>query len=73
MVHQTSLHALADDLFLLASDGLTEVMNESDILSHLWENDRPLRAIGKDLIEAVNALGVKDNVTVCLLRTDNNP
>lgn len=53
------------DLFLLCSDGLTDMVEDSDILSSLID-DRPLRNKTDGLIALAKAAGGKDNVTVVL-------
>ena len=53
------------DLFLLCSDGLTDMVEDSDILSVL-NNNRPLNTKSNDLIALSKAAGGKDNITVVL-------
>ena len=58
-----------DDLFLLCSDGLTDMVSDREILALLQGSDtwRPRRGA---LIEAANAGGGEDNITVVLFRVD---
>ena len=56
-----------DDVLLLCSDGLTGMVGEHEMLS-LVEESKTLAAASKALIEAANAAGGKDNITVLLAR-----
>jgi protein phosphatase len=53
------------DLFLLCSDGLTDMVEDANISTILREN-RPLKDMSKELIDLAKAAGGKDNVTVVL-------
>lgn len=53
------------DLFLLCSDGLTDMVDDSDILGILRDS-RPLKNKSDELICLAKAAGGKDNVTVVL-------
>jgi PPM family protein phosphatase len=55
------------DLFLLCSDGLTNMLDDDDLLM-LLTPDRPLEQLGRDLVDAANGCGGRDNITVLLLR-----
>ena len=56
----------AGDVFLLASDGLTRLMDESELLTALMSNDLERAADG--LIETCLERGAPDNVTFVILR-----
>lgn len=57
------------DLFLLCSDGLTEVLSDGQIEEVLGrEARRGLEAVVAELVDGVNDRGSPDNVTVALLR-----
>jgi PPM family protein phosphatase len=61
--------ALEGDIFLLCSDGLTDVLSDQDIQQVLSYTDRHPQALSDLLINAANAGGGPDNVTavvVCL-------
>jgi len=59
------------DLFLVASDGLTDLVPDSEILGVILDNWREgassLEKIAGALIDAANAAGGKDNITVALV------
>ncbi|HYH90134.1 MAG TPA: Stp1/IreP family PP2C-type Ser/Thr phosphatase [Solirubrobacteraceae bacterium] len=57
------------DLFLLCSDGLTSMVHEPK-LRPLFEDDDSLETLGKRLIDAANAAGGRDNITVILFRLE---
>jgi protein phosphatase len=61
--------AKAGDLFLLCSDGLTSMVHEPK-LRPLFEDADSLEALGKRLIDAANAAGGRDNITVILFRLE---
>jgi serine/threonine protein phosphatase PrpC len=63
---------LSGDLLLLCSDGLTDMVNSAEITSILT-NGRPLKERAQQLIDAANAHGGKDNVTVVLVQNDKVP
>jgi serine/threonine protein phosphatase PrpC len=61
--------ALPGDIFLLCSDGLTDLVADptiQEVLSHPWELDRKVDA----LIGMAKAAGGHDNVTVVLCRVE---
>ena len=57
--------ASTGDLFLLCSDGLTDMLEDQEIRDTLLAR-RGLQEVGARLIEAANSAGGKDNVTVAL-------
>src|SRR3954453_7344324 len=61
--------AKAGDLFLLCSDGLTSMVHEP-ALRPLFEEAGSLEELGKRLIDAANAAGGRDNITVILFRLE---
>jgi len=61
--------ALEGDIFLLCSDGLTDVLSDQEIQQTLSIGDRHPQALSELLVNAANAGGGPDNVTavvVCL-------
>jgi protein phosphatase len=58
---------LADDVYLLCSDGLTKMLNDDTIATVLRAED-DLKAAVERLILFANARGGKDNITVVLVR-----
>ena len=66
--HMTT-YARDGDVFLLCSDGLTSMLSDEQICRTLI--DAPdLRAAGHALIDAANAAGGRDNITVILFRVE---
>lgn len=56
------------DLFLLCSDGLTDMMDDAAI-GKILATSRPLQEKARMLIDGANSAGGKDNVTVVLCQT----
>ncbi|MEJ7821713.1 MAG: protein phosphatase 2C domain-containing protein [Chitinophagaceae bacterium] len=63
---------LPGDLLLLCSDGLTDMINKADITAILSQ-EKTLEEKGKELIDAANDAGGKDNITVVLVQNDRTP
>jgi protein phosphatase len=61
--------ARSGDLFLLCSDGLTSMVREAQ-LAPVLERAGTLEQAGRSLIDAANAAGGRDNITVVLFRLD---
>jgi len=57
------------DVFLICSDGLTTMIGEAQI-AELLSGARDLEDAGHALIDAANAAGGRDNITVVLLRLE---
>jgi serine/threonine protein phosphatase PrpC len=57
-----------DDLFLIASDGLTRELTDASIGSILQAAGSDLQTVCGSLIEAANAAGGRDNITCLLVR-----
>lgn len=62
----------ADDLYLLCSDGLTDMVEDQQIAEILLGNT-DLASAGRALIEAALEGGGKDNITVLLLKVQEVP
>ena len=58
------------DVFLICSDGLTTMVGESDI-AELLGSAGTLEEAGRRLIDAANAAGGRDNITVVLFRVED--
>ena len=58
-----------NDIYLLCSDGLTDMISTREILS-VVEESRDLDDAARRLIEAANAGGGEDNITVVLFQID---
>jgi serine/threonine protein phosphatase PrpC len=61
-----SVAAEPRDLFLLCSDGLTDMLSESEIAASIVGADREPAASAEALVAAANAQGGEDNITVVL-------
>ena len=61
-----SVPAEVGDLFLLCSDGLTDMLRPDEIASTILAADRDPVAAGEALVAAANANGGEDNITVVL-------
>ena len=57
------------DLYLLCSDGLTSMVSEADVAAMVRETPSLERA-GRALVDAANAAGGRDNITVVLFRLE---
>jgi len=66
--HMTT-YARDGDVFLLCSDGLTSMVGDDAIEQFLREAP-DLRSAGQALIDAANAAGGRDNITVVLFRVE---
>jgi serine/threonine protein phosphatase PrpC len=66
-LHSLDLHA--DDVILLCSDGLTEMVPEDQIAAILQEENEPQRACER-LVNEANKRGGKDNITAIVARFD---
>jgi protein phosphatase len=58
---------LAQDIYLLCSDGLTDMLDDRDIYTIL-SNAKTLEQAGQSLVDAANAKGGKDNISLILVR-----
>jgi serine/threonine protein phosphatase PrpC len=65
-----TVEAEEDDLFLLCSDGLTDMVSDREILSVL-QGSEELQTAARALVEAANAVGGEDNITVVVFRIDD--
>ena len=59
-----SIEGTAGDLFLICSDGLTDMVDEATILEAVEGNRNDLKAAAKALVNAANRGGGEDNITV---------
>ena len=69
-VDTRTFHARDGDVYLLCSDGLTTMLSEGEIRELLLAHAR-LRDAGEALVNAANAAGGRDNITVVLLRLED--
>lgn len=64
-LHQHDI--LADDIYLLCSDGLSDMLDDESI-AQLIDGRDSLQDIGDALVDAANEAGGKDNIAVILVR-----
>ena len=62
-----------NDIFLLCSDGLTDMVSEDDIADILSNKREKTEFLAEMLISKALENGGKDNVTVVLLKVDMQP
>ena len=60
--------ALKGDVFLLCSDGLSDMLEDDDIRDMLREHETDLKRAAHELVDRANANGGKDNVSVVLAK-----
>jgi PPM family protein phosphatase len=60
--------AIHDDLFLLCSDGLTDMLPDSKIEYTLQQDSPSLTATARGLVQSANMQGGKDNISVILIK-----
>lgn len=56
------------DIFLLCSDGLTDVLTDQDIARTLISNRKSTQELADRLVDAANEAGGPDNITVIVVR-----
>jgi protein phosphatase len=66
-----SVEAKPGDLFLLCSDGLTTMVDDSTILAEIDRHRGDLRAAAKALVRAANRGGGEDNITVVFFELES--
>jgi len=63
-----------EDVYLLCSDGLTDTMTDESIFEILSARGKTAREMVRTLVDAANAAGGPDNITVVVVRLeDKNP
>jgi PPM family protein phosphatase len=65
--------AQTGDLFLLCSDGLTDMVSEESILSVVERNRNDIQAALRALVKAANRGGGQDNITVVAFEIADEP
>lgn len=63
----------AGETYLLCSDGLTDMVSDTEIGEILCASSLDLELASAQLIQAANRAGGEDNITVTLLRVDEAP
>ena len=56
------------DIYLLCSDGVTDMINDRVIRNTIRDHDEDLEQMAAELIRASNQAGGKDNISVILAR-----
>ena len=64
--------AEAGDVYLLCSDGLTDMLDDGGIRTVFEEHPDDLRAAAKGLVTAANRVGGDDNITVVCFAMDED-
>jgi len=67
----TEFPLFANDMILLATDGLTKSVGHDQILQ-IASSGKPLQEICHDLVEAAKIHGSDDNITCVLLKTSEH-
>jgi serine/threonine protein phosphatase PrpC len=67
-----SLQGIAGDLFMICSDGLTDMLDEEAIREAVEQNRPDLRQTAKALVNAANRVGGEDNITVVFFELAND-
>jgi serine/threonine protein phosphatase PrpC len=68
-----SVEARPGDLFLLCSDGLTDMVGDETILETAERHRDDLDAAAKELVKAANSRGGEDNITVVFFEIVEEP
>ena len=63
---------LKNDIYLLCSDGLTDLVEDEDIYLTIKQFSANLEEAAKQLITKANQMGGKDNISVMLCRIDDD-
>ena len=65
-VHEANVHA--EDIYLLCSDGVTDMIEDNVIKNTIMRNSEDLEKIAAELIRVSNESGGKDNISAILAR-----
>ncbi len=68
LVDMQSREMQPGDILLLCSDGLTNMLPDEEIERLVREGDGDVKRAARDLVDAANARGGEDNITVLLIR-----
>jgi protein phosphatase len=64
---------MAGDVYLLCSDGLSDLVSSDDMAQALLRNGTNLHRAVDEMVDLANERGGKDNITVVLARVDEGP
>ena len=70
-VHDHDL--VPQDVLLLCSDGVTDMVDDEDICEVLCQDHSTLQAACQSLVDAANSAGGRDNISVVLVRAGSAP
>lgn len=62
-----------DDIYLLCSDGLSDMLSNEQMIALIKSNDSDLDLLCGALIEAANNNGGRDNISVILIKVHSSP
>lgn len=68
---ETEIHdyeVLVDDVFLICSDGLSDMVSDAEIASLLRDPDGDLSMVADNLVQTANEHGGRDNISVILVK-----
>jgi serine/threonine protein phosphatase PrpC len=71
-VDMFSIQGVAGDLFMICSDGLTDMLDEEAIREAVEQNRPDLQQTAKALVNAANRVGGEDNITVVFFELAND-
>ncbi len=71
-VEMNILSTLPDDLYMLCSDGLNDILADSEIQGLLTATHGNLDDLARRLVDSANAAGGPDNISVILARTSGS-
>jgi serine/threonine protein phosphatase PrpC len=70
-VENEGIQLLADDIILLCSDGLTDLVKDEEISAAL--DTQPMEEAANGLVDLANERGGHDNITIVLLQVPHEP
>ncbi len=72
-ISEQAIYPLKNDIFLLCSDGLHDMIKEDEILNILSDNNSSIDKKSENLLNTALKNGGKDNVTLQLIEVTNSP
>ena len=67
--HEKTIQVIAGDVFLLCSDGLTDMLTDEEIESHL-QTGNSIEKVADALLSKALERGGKDNISILLLKSE---
>ena len=65
--HISATEIISDDIFLICSDGLTDMLDENEI-ADILHTEKEIKNCVKKLVSTANERGGHDNITVCAMK-----